>query len=134
MKVCVQISFDVIKMHDCKRVFFISSESTSTADQGEGSLCSSTLEKLKSFACLTSESSVGHGAIVKHRTTLDDAEVKVPDRTSLIDMEQCPKEHKFEKLEENEEEKGRSQVTDSEQVQASRCHYCKIWSNIFTQE
>lgn len=113
-------------------MIFISSESTSTLDRGAGSLCSSTLEKLKGFACLTSESSVGHGATVKDRNMLDDAQIKVPDKKSFDDTEQHFEENKRKELdEENEKEEDRSWVTDSEQV--LNLHLGKILSNILTQ-
>lgn len=84
-------------------VVFISSESTSTLDHGAGSLCSSTLGKLKGFACPTSESSVAH--------------IKDPDKKSLENTEQHSEEHKLRELEEeNVEEGGRYWVADSEQV------------------
>lgn len=96
---------------------FISSESTSTLDQGASSLCFSTLEKLKGFACFTSESSVGHGATVKDRNTLDDAQNKVCDKKSLADTEQHSEKNKVRELEEEKkEEEGSSWMTDSEQV------------------
>lgn len=94
---------------------FISSESTSTLDRGASSLCSSTLEKLKGFACLTSESSVGHGATVKDSNTLDDAQIKVCDKKSLENAEQYCEENKLRELEEEKEEGG-SWMTGSEQV------------------
>lgn len=94
-------------------VVFISSESTSTLDRGASSLRSSTLEKLKGFACLTSESSVGHGATVKDSNTLDDAQIKVCDKKSLENTEQYCEENKLGEL---EEEEGGSWMTGSEQV------------------
>lgn len=96
---------------------FISSESTSTLDRGASSLCSSTLEKLKGFACLASESSVGPGATVKDSNTLDDTQIKGCDKKSLGKTEQRCEENKIRELEEEkEEEEGGSWVTGSEQV------------------
>lgn len=96
----------------------ISSEaSTSTLKQGPGSLCSSTLEKLKGFACLASESSVGHRDTERGRKALDNAQIKVRDQKLCDDTEQHLKENKLEELKgEDEEEEGRSWLTDSEQV------------------
>lgn len=101
-----------------ENVVFISSESTSTLDHGASSLCSSTLEKLKGFACPMSESSVVHGATFKEKNTLHDVHTKVPHKKSLDDMEQHSDKNKLGKLEEeNEKEEGRYWMTDSEQVQ-----------------
>lgn len=64
-----------------------------------------------------SESNVGHRVTVKDRNTLDDAQIKVRDKICLDDMEQHSEENKLLELEEeNEEQEGRSWVTDSEQV------------------
>lgn len=98
-------------------VFVCYSESISTLDQGALSVCSSTLEKLKGFACLTSESSVGHWATVTHRNTLNDAPVQVCDKISVVDTGQRSEGNKHGEPEEgNEDEEGRSRVTGSEQV------------------
>lgn len=85
--------------------------------QGTGSLCSSTLEKLKGFACLASEPSVGHRDTERGRTALDNAQIKVREQKHCDDAEQHLEETELGELKgENEEEEGRSWLTDSEQV------------------
>lgn len=101
-----------------KCLFFISSATASTLKPRAGGLCSSTLDKLKGFACFTSESSVGHRDTERDGKTSDDAQNKeVRDQKPCHDTERHLEDDKLlEVEEENEEEEGRSWLTDSKKV------------------
>lgn len=102
---------------DGRKMFFVSSATTSTLKPGTGSLCSSTLDKLKAFTCFTSESSVGPRDTEREVKTLDNAQNKVCDKKPCDDTEQHLEDDRLLKLkEENEEEEGRSGLTDSKKV------------------
>ncbi|XP_056888147.1 DNA mismatch repair protein Msh3 isoform X1 [Takifugu flavidus] len=99
----------------CTPTSYKNEATTSTLKPGAGRLCSSTLDKLKAFTCFTSESNVGHRDTERDVKTLDNAQNKVCDQKPCDDTEQHLGDDRLLELEEeNEEEEGRSWLTDSQ--------------------
>lgn len=99
-----------------------STENTSPSGRGVPGVCSSTLEKLRGFTCLT-EPSVGLSDAERHQKTLDGSGVKASDRGSGVQPPHCVADRRVAKSrsqrleEENEDEE---EEEDSSGLAASK--------------